>query len=132
MGLSSILYVANTTPQDVEINGAINFGNIVRRYGKNINLSGGNIQTSGQGYYITDVSVDFIGAAGTTLFTAYENGVAIPGARIAVTTTAGTAYEIHLPTFVTRNTCCIDKTISIVVSGAEASDLTASATIIKA
>lgn len=120
---TSILYAANTIPQDVAIGENINFGTPVRRYGKNITMSGGNILTSGAGYYEGDVRLDFVGAAGTTVFTVMENGVPIPGAKIAITTAAGTAYNATIP-FVTRNKCCLDGIISVEVSGASITDAT--------
>lgn len=127
---ASILYAANTVPQDVAIGGLINLGTPVRRYGKNITMSGGNIQTSGAGYYNGDVRLDFVGAAGTTIFTVMENGMPIPGAKIAITTAAATAYNATIP-FVTRNKCCLDGTISVEVTGAAITDATVAVVIEK-
>lgn len=131
MSCTSCLYLANTAPQDVAINGTVNLGNVVRRFGKNINVSGGNIVTQGPGYYKTDITIDFTGAAGTTVFTVYENGTVIPGATVTRTTAAGTVYSITIPSFITRNKCCVDKTISVVVSGAAITGATASAVSVK-
>lgn len=124
---TSVIYLANTTPQDVAIGGSINLGDVVRRYGKNLAVSGGNILTRGQGYYRHDISIDFTGAAGVTTFMAYENGMPIPGTTVVRTTSAGTVYNIKIPSFVTRNQCCMDKAISVVVSGAEITDATVAA-----
>ena len=131
MGCTSLIYLANTIPQDVAIGGSINLGNVVRRYGKNISSSGGNIVTHGIGYYKTDITIDFTAAAGTTVFTVYENGTAIPGTTVTRTTAAGTIYSITIPSFITRNNCCMDKVITVVVTGAEITEATASAVSVK-
>lgn len=131
MSCTSCLYLANTVPQDVAINGTVNLGTVVRRFGKNIYASGGNIVTQGTGYYKTDITIDFTGTAGTTVFTVYENGTAIPGATVTRTTSAGTVYSITIPSFITRNKCCAEKVISVVVSGAAIEDATASAVTVK-
>lgn len=127
---TSILYAANTTPQDVSIGGTVNFGSPVRRYGQNITMSGGNIVTNGAGYYKADAHITFTGAAGTTVITMYENGMPIPGAISTRTTAAATEYTVTIP-FVTRNKCCIDKTISMVVTGAAITDAIASIVVEK-
>ena len=131
MGCTSAMQATNAIPQDVDIGGTVNFGTIVRRYGKNINLVGGNVVTNGIGYYEHNMTVDFTGAAGDTILQAYENGVAIPGARVVRTTGAGTVYSITMPTFLTRNKCCNEKTITLEISGAAVTDLTANVASVK-
>jgi len=77
----SLIYTANTSAQSVALNGIINPGTVVRRFGPNLNLSGNAIQIDGGGYYSIDAS--FIAAptaAGNVTITAYLNNVAIPGA----------------------------------------------------
>ena len=76
----SALYAANTSAQNIAVNGNINPGTVIRRYGPNVNLSGSAIQISGAGYYEIDASFT---AAPTTVgnvtITAFLNNVAIPG-----------------------------------------------------
>lgn len=115
----SALYAANTGDQTIAVNGVINFGNIVRRYGCNTNMSGGNPTLSGAGYYAVDANITFADtAAGTATIQLYANGVPIPGAMAQITTgTAGVVHSISIPAIV-RNTCgCLDNTITAVVTG---------------
>lgn len=129
---TALLYATNTIPQDVSIDGTVNFGNIVRRYGRNLNMSGGNAIVTGEGYYVVDVSINFTGSAGTTTFQVYENGMPITGAKVTRTTGAATEYDVKIPTFTIRNKCCLDKTLTMVVSGAAITDSVASINIVKA
>lgn len=129
--MNSLLYAANTIPQDVEIGGTVNFGTPVHRYGKHIRMSGGNVVTKGEGYYIVDASINFTGAAGTTIFQMYENGMAIPGARVERTTGAATEYDVKIPTFGIRNTCCIEKALTMVITGAAVTDAVATINVVK-
>lgn len=122
---TALIYAANTVPQDVAAGSSINFGAPVRRYGKNIYLSGGNVITSGQGYYTGIVHVTFTGAAGTTAIKVLENGMEIPGAVVNRTTAAATNYEVDIP-FATRNKCCNEKIISVEVTGADITSAIAS------
>lgn len=54
----SVIYANNSSTQTTVATGSIiNFGSIVRRYGCNLNLSGGNVVIDGSGYYDVDVNV---------------------------------------------------------------------------
>lgn len=129
---TALIYAANTIPQDVAIGGTVNFGTPVRRYGKNLSMSGGNVITRGQGYYIVDASINFTGAAGTTTFQMYENGMPIPGARVQRTTGAATEYDVKIPTFAILNECCASKTLTMVITGAAVTDAVATINVVKA
>lgn len=130
--MNALLYASNTTAQDVAIGGTVNFGTPVRRYGKHIGMSGGNVITKGEGYYIVDASINFTGAAGTTTFQMYENGMAIPGARVQRTTGAATEYDVKIPTFSIRNECGLSKTLTMVITGAAVTDAVATINVVKA
>ena len=85
----SLIYTANTSVQDVALNGIINPGTVVRRFGPNLSLSGNAIQIAGAGYYDIDTSFTVEPtAAGTVTITAYLDNVAIPGATASETAVA--------------------------------------------
>lgn len=114
----SILYAANLNNQDFVAAGTIiNFGNIIRRYGCNLNLSGGNVTIDGAGYYDTDINVTFTAAAGTVSIQIYKDGVAVPGAEATLTTAATTNYSLTIPAMIREN-CCCESIITVVISGA--------------
>ncbi len=114
----ALLYAANMTDQATVAAGTVlNVGSVVRRYGNNIGISGGNITVMGVGYYNLDVMVNLEGgAAGTAVVTIYKNGVAIPGASAQRTVAADTIYNLTIPTTI-REVCCCQDVITIEVSG---------------
>lgn len=113
----SILYAANTNSQTFATAGTvINFGSIVRKYGCNIALSGGNVVVDGIGYYDIDANITFNGAAGNVLIQLYKDGVAIPGAEATVTVVADTFYSVTIPAVI-REHCCCEDTITAMISG---------------
>ena len=116
--MNALLYAANTSSQVLTAGQNINFGLPVRRYGKNIQISGGNnITINGEGYYPIDANVTFqAGANGTAVLQVYENGVAIPGATASIQTAANTVYSLEVPTVV-RIRCCEEKVITAAITG---------------
>ena len=113
----ALLYAANTSTQAYVATGTvINFGNVVRRYGSNINLSGGNISVNGSGYYNIDAHFTFNGAAGTATIQLYKDGVAIPGAVATQVESATGTYAVTIPAVI-REVCCCESTITAVISG---------------
>jgi len=115
----NVLYAANTSTQSVAAGSIVNFGNIVRRNGCAIGMSGGNPTCQGIGFYDVDVSLTFTGT-GTITFTIYKDGNAIPGATATITGVADTTYSVCIPaTF--RDCCCFNSTITVEVSGVTAS-----------
>lgn len=114
----SALYLANTLPQSVAIDGIINFGTIIRRYGSNLTAIGGNAVLKGAGYYKIDANVTFSDtASGEAAIALFADGVPIPGATASITT--GTASAVHSFTIpaVARVTCCKPVVITAAVSG---------------
>lgn len=86
----SAIYTVNSSAQNVAVNGTLNLGSMIRRFGSNLNLSGSAIQIAGAGYYDIDASITLAPtAAGNVTITAYLDNVAIPGA--AVTGSVSTA-----------------------------------------
>ena len=115
----SAIYVANTGSQNIPIDGEINLGTVIRRFGQNVALSGNGLRLEGQGYY--NINASFTATptgAGTVTITAYANGVAIPGAT-ASETVAGTATTVNLSIdALYRLVCpCEGATITFVLSG---------------
>lgn len=122
----SILYTANTNDQTVAVNGIINFGTPVRRYGNNLDSVGGNVIETGAGYYKHTVDLDVQGsAAGDVIITFYKNGQPITGAQITLTTATGDNYSVS-KSFVTRETCCKEGAITAILTGIPATFILAS------
>ena len=109
----SLLYTVNDATQDVAIDGIINLGTIVRKFGQNLNLAGNGIQVCGPGYYEFDVSITLEpDAAGTVTVTGYENNVPIQGA-VASNTVATAADPTNLSLdFVVRQFCSCCESLS--------------------
>lgn len=114
----SLLYGVNTNEQIIVIGDRVNFGNVVRRYGCNINMTGGEVNITGEGYYAVDASITFVGAgAGDVTVTLLKDGSVIPGAGASVTLTGAGTYTLVLPPSVIRQKCCGESTITAVVTG---------------
>ena len=117
-----IIYAGNSVAQATVAAGTtIQFTNIVRRFGPNLDISGGNVVATGSGYYEGTVNLNVEGTeAGTGEFTVYANGTAIPYATASLITTTTSMVNVVIP-FVIRNTCnCMPTTITVVVSGVSA------------
>lgn len=113
----SVLYASNTSSQTLSTGDVINFGSIVRKYGCNCNLSGGNVIVSGTGYYNIDTIFTLTAsAAGNAVITLYKDGVAIPGGIATFTMTAGDLCAVSIPAMI-RQSCCCDSTITAVLTG---------------
>lgn len=116
--MNSVLYGVNSTPQVIVVGDRVSFGQPVRRYGKNVNMSGGNVIVKGEGYYDIDANITFVaGEAGVLTITLLRDGTVIPGASASVTVADGSTYSVALPSSVIRQNCCCEADISAVVSG---------------
>jgi len=92
----SAIYVANTSNQDVQVDGIIIPGTIVRRYGPNVGLAGNAIQISGAGYYELNASITLAPTAeGEVSVSIYKDGVPLQGA-IATETAAAAGDSVNL------------------------------------
>lgn len=117
MSCKSALFAANTNDQTLAIGNVINFGSIVRRFGCNCNLSGGNATIQGSGYYDINTNFTFTAStAGTVIITLYKDGTQIPGAISTTTVVADSIYSINISAIV-REACCCESTITAVLSG---------------
>ena len=116
MSCKSCVYGANTASQNIVDGGTINFGSIVRRFGNNTNIAGGNGVVIGEGYYDIDTNITFTAAAGTVTIALYKDGVPITGATATRTTAATSSYTITIPALV-RQKCCCESVITAVLTG---------------
>lgn len=115
---NSLLYGVNNAPQVVVVGDRVNFGSPVRRYGKNITMSGGEVNVCGEGYYNIDASVTLVaGAAGIATVTLLRDGAVIPGASASLTVADAGTYTIVVPPSAIREKCCGEATITAVISG---------------
>ena len=115
---NSLLYGVNNSAQMVIVGDRVNFGSPVRRYGKNITMSGGEVNVRGDGYYNIDASVTFVaGAAGIATVTLLRDGAVIPGASASLTVADASTYTINIPSSAIRQKCCGESTITAVISG---------------
>lgn len=116
--MKSAIYTVNTNPGTIAVGGVVPVGNIVRRFGCNLDVSGSGIETRGNGYYKTTVSISFNGiAAGTATIQLYKDGVPVPGALAIRTVAANTAYTIDFPGM-TRNYDDNSSILTLVLTGA--------------
>lgn len=89
----SLLYTVNSSAQNVNVDGVIVPGTVIRRFGPNLNLSGNAIQIAGNGYY--KIGANFVISpteAGDVTVTAYIDGVAVPGATASGTAAAANDF----------------------------------------
>ena len=130
----SAIYTANSSIQNVAVDGVITPGTIIRRYGPNVNLAGNGIQISGAGYYDIDASFTVAPtAAGEVIVTTYLDNVAIPGASASATVAAGGDYATLSISALVRQGChCCDglSTLTFVLTGT-ASNVTNSAIVVE-
>lgn len=105
----SLIQVTNQSPQNVELNGIITLGSVLRRYGCNCRLSGNAVEVKGEGYYEIDACVTVEPTAtGTVTVALYNNGVQVQGA-ISSATASSASSPVTLPIVSTiRQGCCCD------------------------
>lgn len=114
----SLVYGVNNSPQTVIVGDRVNFGSVVRRYGCNLNMSGGEVLVTGDGYYDIDSSITFVaGAEGIATITLLKDGSAIPGASASATVASGATVTLVTPPSAIREKCCCESTITAVISG---------------
>lgn len=103
----ALLQTINPSTQAVDLNGIINPGTVVRRFGCNCQLVGNGQQIAGDGYYLLTGTVTVEPtAAGTVTVGLFENGAAIPGTAVSGTAAAAEG-PVTLPLLgVIRKGCC--------------------------
>ena len=117
MSCSSALYAANRNAQVIPagVPTVIDFGQIVRRLGNQINMSGGNASVLNAGYYDMDTNFTLSATAGEVRIQLFQNGTPIPGAYAIVTAAADTLYSVSIPNII-KNTCCSEEVITAVAT----------------
>jgi len=129
----SVLYAVNSNAQTVLPNGVINLGTPVRRYGCNLNMSNGNLEVVGAGYYGIDVNITAtVTGTGLATVSLYKDGVAISGASQSVTVgTTGDVVSFNIPCEIRMGCCpCNVDQITAVLSGAITSASVTNASIL--
>lgn len=116
---SSLVYSANTNVQPFVATGTtINFGSVVRRYGCNTNVIGGDGVINGSGYYTIYPFINISGTAGgTATIQFYKDGAPIPGSMIRFTTADGVLSAITPPPMAVRQKCCCEANITATITG---------------
>ena len=106
----SAIYIANTSTQNIVVDGDINLGTVYRRFGCNLTLSGNALRVAGEGYY--DIDASFVAtptAAGTITVTMLKDGIAVPGAVASATVAAeDTLVNLSLNCLIRENCACCD------------------------
>lgn len=114
----ALLYGVNRNPQVIIVGDRVNFGQVVRRYGCGINMTGGEVYVTNEGYFDIDASVTFVaGAAGIVTVTLLRDGSIIPGAGASATVADGDTVTLSIPPNVIRQKCCCESTITAVITG---------------
>lgn len=116
----SAIYTAVTTSVPVSDGGVLPVGNIIRRFGCNLNADTNTIETCGLGYYKLDAVATLAAASAAPItITLLQDGVPVPGAKSTITV-AGTSDQTVLPvTAIVRNKCDCGSALSFVISGAD-------------
>lgn len=129
MSCKSAIYTANTSANTITLTTAqptasIPLGTIIRRFGKNIHLSGNGILLNGEGYYDMDASVTLTPVtAGNYTITLFKDGVAVPGATQTVTAAAASSVTFNIPALVRLQCCSSSSTLTLVLSSTAAVSL---------
>lgn len=132
MSCKSGLYAVNTNEQATTIGAVINFGNVVRRFGQNINLSGGNVVLHGIGYYNISASFTIRGASANVVdIQLYKNGTPITGAFVRRTGAVGNVCTLTIPEVMLREFCCNESVITAVITGDASTVTNATINVVK-
>lgn len=122
MSCKSAIYTAATSPTTLNLTVAqptatLPLGTVVRRFGRNIQLSGNGILIDGEGYYDVDASVTLTpAAAGDYTVALYEDGVAVPGVTQTITAVAAAAIAFNIPALVRLQCCNSSASLTLVLS----------------
>lgn len=122
MSCRSLIYVATTTPSAVLANGTLPLATIVRRRGRDVNLSGNSIAITdtGSNYYRVTVTATFTApVAGTIALALQQNGVAVTGATASTTITTATTEvrSLSFTAIVRTFNCGMIDSLTVINSG---------------
>lgn len=113
----SLIQTGNQSNQNVVVNGIINPGTVIHRYGQDLRLSGNAIECLGCGYYKVACNVSIAPtAAGPVTVAIYKNGVQAPSAiAYGSVSTAGNPTTLPLQTTVRNCGPCDNNVLTIVL-----------------
>lgn len=121
MNCNSAIYTSNTSPTAITLTAGqptstLPLGTVIRRFGRNIQLSGNGILVDGEGYYDVSASVTLTPVTvGDYTVTLYQDGAAVPGAYQTITAAAAAATAFNIPALV-RLGCGSSATLALVIS----------------
>lgn len=122
MNCNSAIYTSNTSPTAITLTAGqptatLPLGTVIRRFGRNIQLSGNGILVDGEGYYDVSASVTLTPVtAGDYTVTLYQDGAAVPGASQTITAAAAAAIAFNIPALVRLGCCGSSATLALVIS----------------
>ena len=118
----SAIYTANTSAQAATTGTTLSLGSIIRRFGCALNLNGNGIILSKAGYYDVNASITAAPTVvGTVTATLFKDGLAVPGATASASvSTAGNFVNLSLTSLVKVPCDCSADTLTIVITGANA------------
>jgi hypothetical protein len=119
MSCKSAIYTTMTSATSVVSGSTIPLGSVIRRFGQNIQSSGGNINIEGAGYYDVDVSVTLSPiVVGTSTISLFKDGVAVPGATASGSvSTAGNPINLNISSLVRLMCAESSGSLTLVLTG---------------
>lgn len=121
----SAIYTVNGSSQNVAVNGIIDLGSIIRRFGPNLNLAGNAIQVCGSGYYDLNASITLAPTAiGNVTVSVFKDNAPIPGATATESVeTANNPVNISINALIREMCPCCDalSNLTFVLTGTAAS-----------
>jgi hypothetical protein len=118
MSCKSAIYTVLNSATSVVSGSTIPLGSVIRRFGPNIQASGNNLNVEGSGYYEADVSITLSPTTiGTSTVSLFKDGVAIPGATASASvSTAGNPVNLNISSLM-RLFCEESSSLSLVLTG---------------
>ena len=104
----SLIQTVNQSTQSASVNGIIDLGSVIRRFGCNLRLNGNAIEVDGAGYYTIDANVTIAPtAAGNVQVAIFKNGVQLTGATATgAVSTAGNPITLPIQTTIREGCNC--------------------------
>ena len=104
----SLIQTVNQSTQSASVNGIIDLGSVIRRFGCNLRLNGNAIEVDGAGYYTIDANVTVAPtAAGNVQVAIFKNGVQLTGATATgAVSTAGNPITLPIQTTIREGCNC--------------------------
>lgn len=118
----SAIYTTATSPTPITLtaaqpSAALPLGTVIRRFGRNIQLSGSGLLIDGEGYYDVDASITITPVtAGNYTVTLFRDGAAIPGATQTIAAAADGPVAFNIPALVRLQCCNSSATLSLVLT----------------